>query len=270
MQILKGKNAIIYGAYGSLGSTIAKALAQAGAHVFLTGRNKTSLQKVADDINASGGAAEADQVDAMDETAINKHLQKVIAATGAVDISYNAINFKVIQGMPLTDMAVEDFTRPANVAMHSLFLTATAAAKVMMKQQSGVILTLSATPGGISYPYTAGFAIACSAIETFSQNLASEIGPHGIRVVNIRSGGSPDSAVFKEAIEREPEVMKTVLQSMEADTMLKKLPLMAEIANVAVFLTSDLASKITGVTVDVTAGTTAGLNYRAQTKPTGP
>jgi enoyl-[acyl-carrier-protein] reductase (NADH) len=133
----------------------------------------------------------------------------------------------------------------------------------MMKQGSGIILTLTATPGGIGYPYTGGFAPTCAAVEALSRNLAAELGPYSVRVVNIRSGGSPDSRVFKEAIDSNPEAMKTVLQSMEKDTMLKKLPLMADIANVAVFLASDLSGKITGVTIDVTAGTTAGLNYRA-------
>jgi 3-oxoacyl-[acyl-carrier protein] reductase len=53
---------------------------------------------------------------------------------------------------------------------------------------------------------------------------------------------------------------------MEADTMLKKLPLMADIANAAVFLASDMSGKITGVTIDVTSGTTAGLNYRVRSQ----
>jgi enoyl-[acyl-carrier-protein] reductase (NADH) len=57
--------------------------------------------------------------------------------------------------------------------------------------------------------------------------------------------------------------MAKVLKQMKADTMLKKLPLMADIANTAVFLASDLAAKITGVTIDVTGGTTAALNYRS-------
>ena len=52
---------------------------------------------------------------------------------------------------------------------------------------------------------------------------------------------------------------------MKGDSMLKALPMMADIAGVAVFLASDMAGKITGVTVDVTCGTTAGLNYRVQT-----
>jgi enoyl-[acyl-carrier-protein] reductase (NADH) len=263
MKILQGKNAIIYGAGGSLGSTIAWALADAGARVFLTGRNVVALQKIADDIIASGGIAKVDEVDALDAKMIGNHLQKVVDTAGTIDIVYNAIDFKVIQGMPLVDMAVEDFVRPVSIAMQTHFLTATNAAKVMIKQKSGVILSLTATPGGIGYPYTAGFAPACSALECFVRNLAAEVGPHGVRVVNIRSAGSPDSMVFKEAVEHDPEAMGTVLRQMEEDTMLKKLPLMADIANTAVFLLSDLAAKITGVTIDVTCGTTAGLNYRA-------
>lgn len=56
--------------------------------------------------------------------------------------------------------------------------------------------------------------------------------------------------------------MYPVLRTMENDSMLKQLPLMADIANVAVFLSSDLAGKITGVTIDVTSGTTGGFNYK--------
>jgi NAD(P)-dependent dehydrogenase (short-subunit alcohol dehydrogenase family) len=99
---------------------------------------------------------------------------------------------------------------------------------------------------------------------------------YGIRVVNIRSGGSPDSRVFKEAIESNPADMAPILRQMEGDTMLKRLPLMMDIANAAVFAASDLAGMVTGVTIDVTGGTTAGLNYRANApadsvqKRTGP
>jgi 3-oxoacyl-[acyl-carrier protein] reductase len=261
-MMLQNKNAILYGAGGSIGSTVAKALAAAGATVFLTGRNLSPVQKVADDIRASGGKAEAAQVDAMDEKAINDHIDKVVHKAGKVDISFNAIGLEVVQNMPLIDISVEDFVRPVTIAMRSHFLSATAAARVMMKQGSGVILSLTATPGGIGYPLTAGFAPACCAMEGLSRNLASELGIYGIRVVNIRSGGSPDSKVFKDAIEGNPDEMAVVLGKMENDTMLKKLPLMADIANVAVFLASDMAGKITGVTVDVTGGTTAGLNYR--------
>jgi NAD(P)-dependent dehydrogenase (short-subunit alcohol dehydrogenase family) len=168
-----------------------------------------------------------------------------------------------VQGVPLTEISVADFIAPVNMALQSRFITAIAAVKVMMRQRSGVILNLTATPGGIGYPYTGGFAPTCAAIESLSRNLAAEFGAYGIRSVNIRSAGSPDSKVFADTIAAKPELMKSILSSMEADTMLKKLPLMSDIANTAVFLVSDQAQMITGVTIDVTAGTTAGLNYRA-------
>ena len=208
-MMLQNKNAIIYGAGGSMGGAVAKALAANGAKVFLTGRNLGSVQKVADEIVASGGRAEGAVVDALDAKTINQYLETVKHKAGTVDISFSAIDYQVVQNMPLVDMNEDDFVRPVTIAMRVHFVTATAAAKVMMKQHSGVILSLTATPGGIGYPYTGGFAPACCAIESFSRNLASEVGVYGIRVVNVRSGGSPDSRVFKDAIDSNPEVMSS-------------------------------------------------------------
>jgi NAD(P)-dependent dehydrogenase (short-subunit alcohol dehydrogenase family) len=262
-MLLQNKNAIIYGAGGSLGNAIAKAFAAEGAMVFLTGLHPDPVKRLADEINNSGGMAEAAEVDAMDETAVNDHINKVIKQAGTIDISFNLIDLQVVQGMPLIEIKMADFVRPVNIAMQAHFLTGTAAAKVMMKQGSGVILSLTATPAGVAYPGVGGFGPACCAMESLSRNLASEMGIYGVRVVNIRSAGSPDSRVFKEAIESRPEIMKDVIKSMKSDTMLNELPLMADIANAAVFLASDMAGKITGVTIDVTCGTTAGLNYRS-------
>jgi 3-oxoacyl-[acyl-carrier protein] reductase len=264
MMNLQKKNAIIYGAGGSLGGAVAKALAGAGARVFLTGRHLKSVKKTADSIIAAGGQAEMDEVDGFDEKAIIGHLAKVLEKAGTMDISFNAVGIDVVQNMPLVDISAVDFVRPITLTMQTRFLTAVAAAKIMMKQGSGVILSLTATPGGIGYPYTGGFAAACCAMESLSKNLAAELGIYGVRVVNIRSGGSPDSKVFAEAIAANPADMAIILRTMEEDTMLKKLPLMADIANAAVFLCSDMSGMITGVTVDVTCGTTAGLNYRAR------
>lgn len=265
-MVLQDKNAIVYGAGGSIGGAVAKAFAVAGAKVYLTGRNLSSIQKVANEIHAFGGIAIVDKVDALDENSINSHLEGVIQKVGKIDISFNAVGIDVIQNIPLVEMSMDDYVRPITLTMQTRFLTAKAAGRVMMKQGSGIILSLTATPGGVGYPFAGGFAPACCAVENLSRNLASELGVYGIRVVNIRSGGSPDSKVFKEAIYRNPTAMESILRKMQEDTMLKKLPLMADIANVAVFLASDLSCKITGVTIDVTCGTTAGLNYRVKSQ----
>jgi NADP-dependent 3-hydroxy acid dehydrogenase YdfG len=175
-QLLQNQNAVIYGAAGSLGSTIAKALAKEGAKVFLAGRSLSSVEKLADEIVANGGRAEPARIDATNETEVHAFTESITRAGATLDLSYCAIDYQVVQNLPLVQLSVEDFVRPVSIAMRSHFVTATAAAKIMIKQRSGVILSLTATPGGIGYPFTAGFAPACSAIETFSRNLASELG----------------------------------------------------------------------------------------------
>jgi enoyl-[acyl-carrier-protein] reductase (NADH) len=131
----------------------------------------------------------------------------------------------------------------------------------MAKQKSGVILSLSATPGGIGYAQVGGFGPACAAIEALSRDLAAELGPAGVRVVNLRSAGSPDSRPFREALDQGGDEVKAFVEKLRADTMLKSMPLMKDIANAAVFLASDMADKITGVTLDITVGSTTALNY---------
>ena len=259
-MLLQNKNAVIYGGGVSLAGSVARAMAREGANIFLAGRNVASLKKVADGIIQDGGKAEVAKLDAMDQSAVNDHLSAVAASAGSIDISFNLIGISNIQNIPLTDMRLEDFVQPITDTMVTQFITTTAAARIMIRQRSGVILSLTATPGGVAYPWTGGFGVACSTLEGFSRNLASELGPKGIRVVNIRSAGSPDSRPFVEAIVNMPEQVKPVLQRMENDTMLKKLPLMDDIANVAVFLSSQLAARITGITLDVTVGTTTGLS----------
>ena len=217
-----------------------------------------SIEKVYNNIIAAKGKAEMAIVDAMNEELINIHLKQV----GKIDISFNAIGIDVQQNVPLIEMKSDDYINPVTLILRTQFLTATAAGRVMKMQGSGVILTLTATPGGIGYPYTGGFSPACCAVENLTKNLASELGIYGVRVINIRSGGSPDSKTFKTLIDNHPDEMNVVLGKMKYDTMLKRLPSMSDIANTAVFLTSDLASTITGVSIDVTCGTTVALNHR--------
>ena len=254
-MLLKNKNAVIYGGGGSLGGAVARAFAQEGARVFLAGLTMAPLEKVATDIRKAGGVAEAAIADAMDETAVNKFVNGIAGKAGSIDISFNAISVEDVQGIPLYEMGVEDFLRPLHISMRSQLITCSAAAKHMIQQGSGVILSLTATPAGIAYPLSGGFGPTCSAIEGFSRNLAAELGPKGVRVVCMRSAGSPDSEVFKKMIGNERALAKSAIKELENDTMLKRLPMMKEIASVAVFLVSDMASGMTGTSANITCGT---------------
>jgi 3-oxoacyl-[acyl-carrier protein] reductase len=264
---LQHQNAVIFGAGGSLGGAVSQAFARAGARVFLSGHHLSTVQLVANDIIASGGNAEAFEVDALDEAAVNGFIDTVVQKAGNVDISFNAIGIQDTQGISLTDMSLADFIRPVTLAMQTHFITAGAAGRAMKKQRSGVILSLTATPGGLGYPMVGGFGPACCAIEGFSRDLATELGPHGIRVITMRSAGSPDSKPFLDALAHDRERTSLFIKKLEEDTMLKKLPRMADIANLAVFLASEMACSITGVVVDITAGTTNGLNYKIPSIP---
>ena len=135
-MLLENKIGIIYGAGGSLGGAVAKAFAREGARLFLTGRHISSAQKLAEEIIASGGIAEAAEVDALDANAVNRHMDAVIQKAGAPDISFNAIGLQDTQNIPLVNMKVSDFTRPITIAMQTQFLTATAAGRAMMKKGS--------------------------------------------------------------------------------------------------------------------------------------
>lgn len=261
-MLLQNKNAIIYGAGGSLGGSVATALAKEGAQVFIAGRHLPPVQKLADEIIAAGGKAIAAEIDALNEKQVNDYVNKIAQQHGAIDISFNAIGLNDTQGMPLIEMKLEDFVRPVTTAMQTQFITCTAAGRAMKEKGSGVILILTATPGGIGYANVGGFGPACCALEGFCKDLASELGPSGVRVVNIRSGGSPDSKVFKDALEHDGEKAQEFIGKMTEDTMLKRLPLMKDIANTAVFLSSHLADAITGCTIDLTVGTTSALNYK--------
>jgi 3-oxoacyl-[acyl-carrier protein] reductase len=193
-MILKDKNAVLYGVSESLGGAMALALSEAGAKVFLTAHRLENARKIADDIRAAGGRAEADEVDALDEQAVNHHADRVVKMSGTLDVSFNLINISARQGTPLVDMSAEDFVRPVRTAMLTQFLTATAAGRIMSRQRSGVVLSLTATPGGIGYPMVGGFGPACCAIEAARVHHADRRGGGCVAAGGARATGRARAA----------------------------------------------------------------------------
>jgi NAD(P)-dependent dehydrogenase (short-subunit alcohol dehydrogenase family) len=144
-MLLEDKNAIIYGAGGAIGGAVARAFAREGARVFLAGRTREKLDKVAGEIRVAGGAAETARVDALDEKAVGEHADAVVERAGSIDVSFNAISIRDVQLIPLVEMSREDFMSPILTGTSTHFLTARAAGRRMVEQGSGVILTLSSS-----------------------------------------------------------------------------------------------------------------------------
>ena len=129
--MLHDTNAIVYGAGGSLGGAVARALAREGATVFVTGRTLATVERLAADITASGGKAEAAAVDALDTHAVDRYLNQLTRRGLSLDVSFDAIGLEDLQGTALIDMQLEDFMRPVRIAMQTQFITSTAAARTM-------------------------------------------------------------------------------------------------------------------------------------------
>src|SRR5689334_11264233 len=111
-MLLENKNAIIYGAGGAIGGGVARTFAREGARVFLVGRTREKLDALAQDIRAAGGQAEVAALDALDEAAVEAHVQAVVAQAGSLDVSINLVTRGDVQGTRLLDMQTDDFMQP--------------------------------------------------------------------------------------------------------------------------------------------------------------
>jgi NAD(P)-dependent dehydrogenase (short-subunit alcohol dehydrogenase family) len=261
MMLLKNKVAVIYGAGGAIGSAVARAFAREGAKLFLTGRHRARVEVVAKVIVSAGGSAEAAEVDALDEQAVGKHLQSVIDKAGCVDISFNAVgipNAKIL-GVPLVELDVEQFSLPITAYATSYFLTARLAARRMVANKSGVIMTVTALPSRTGTRLNGGYGPSQAAKEALTRDLSAELAPQGIRVVGLRPHGMPETSTMKEVFELKASGMtwEQFQEYLASTTHPRRVMTLEEVANMAVFMASDKASGMTGTTVNLTMGSVA-------------
>jgi NAD(P)-dependent dehydrogenase (short-subunit alcohol dehydrogenase family) len=259
-MMLRDKVAVIYGAGGGIGGAVAQAFAREEARLFLTGRDLAPIEVVAKEIGAAGGSAEPAEVDALDERAVDAHLEHVMDATGRVDISFNAVGIPNanIVGVPLVELDAERFSLAISTYLTSYFLTARLAARRMVPNGSGVIMTVTALHSRTGIPLVGGYGPAQAAKEALTRDLSAELAPRGIRVVGLRPQGMPETRTIKDAYEPRAKVSGMTWDQWQASlasrTHPRRLMTLEEMANVAVFMASDRASGMTGTTVNLTMG----------------
>ena len=259
-MMLKNKIAVIYGAGGAIGSAVARAFGLEGATLFLTGRFQAPVVAVAKDIVSAGGSAEAAEVDALDEQAVDKHLQSVIDEAGRIDIAFNAIGIPGtnILGVPLIELDVERFSLPIMTYATSYFLIARMAARRMVANKSGVIMAVTTQHSRIGIPLSGGYGPAMAAEEALTRLLSAELAPQGIRVVGLRPQALPETETLREAFEIRAKLSGVTWEQFQelaaSKTHARRLMTLAEMTNAAVFMASDKASGMTGTTVNLTMG----------------
>lgn len=259
MKRLENKIAVVY-SDGTVGGAVAKSFAHEGATVFLAGRSKSKQEAVAAEVQSFGGRISTSVIDALDEKVVAKHMADIIAETGAVDISFNAIGIpqKGIQGLPLTELDVESFLSPIITYAKSHFITSKIAARAMAKQGRGVIMMHVPNASRLSPPFVGGMVPAWAAIEGLCRSLSVEFGMQGVRSVCLLTTGIPETPLIDDVWEIHGKAHGISREQfhavMEGNTHRKRLTTLHELTSAAVFAASDDGSAITGTTLNLTAG----------------
>ena len=258
--ILNDKRAVVFGAGGSIGAAVARKFGAEGAQVFLASRTEGTLAAVTRQITESGGRASYTVIDALDDSAVDEYLDRVVKQAGGIDIEFNATGPRITEygnGKPAVDLPVAEFT-VAQTVLTSQFITARGAARRMVPQGSGVIIFLTGSPARPHIPGASGIGAAFGGIENLMRAMALELTGTGIRVVCLRTAANPDTRTIQDTADTIGKMMnltrEQVLASLDEGTMLKVSPHTEDTAHAAVLLASDRARMMTGTVHNATAG----------------
>jgi len=259
--ILKGKQAVVFGAGGSIGTAVAKEFATEGAEVFLSGRTRSKVEAVAAQIVANGGRAHAAAIDTFDDAAVNHYLDGIVKETGKIDIILDAAGPLASQygnGKLAVDLPTDKFMVPLETMVRSRFITARAAARQMVRQRSGVIIFVTGSPARPHVLGTTAIGAAFGAIENLTANLALEVGPFGVRVVCVRTLANVDSRSIQDTMDFvavQLNITKDQAKAQIAQSSFLKVPAtVQDTARAAVLVASDHGRMLTGTVVNATAG----------------
>ena len=171
-------------------------------------------------------------------------------------MSLNLVPRGDLQGTPLVDMTTADFTRAVTTGVTTNFITARAAARQMIKQGSGVILALDSGSAKQS-PMMGSTGPTDAAIDSFTRNLALEVGPHGVRVLGLWVAGIPETltpeklAAVNSDLQLDDAALAGLIQQLDSMRILRRSPRLPEVAAAAAFLASDRTS-LTGTWINAT------------------
>ena len=260
-RVLQDKNAVVFGAGGSIGAAVAKEFASEGARVFLAGRTKPTLEAVVKEITASGGQAQAAVIDASDDASVNHYVEGIVKQAGRIDIVVDVsgpLAKEYGNGKPAVNLSIDEFMAPLATMVRSRFVTARAAARHMIKQHSGVIIFVTGSPARAHSPGVTAIGAAFGAIENLTENLAFEVSPLGVRVVCLRTLANADSRSIQDTMDflaGQLKITKDQALAHVAQSSFLKIPAtVQDTANAAVLIASDRARMLTGTVLNATAG----------------
>jgi 3-oxoacyl-[acyl-carrier protein] reductase len=248
MGALKGKVALVTGSSRGIGAAIAKLFASEGASVAVHGRDAAMMSATRQEIENAGGRAIAVSADATSFVELERMRLRIEEDVGPIDILVANAGGSYNPPGPIEDMTEEAWRASIDGNLTATFLTLKSVLPGMKQRSAGNIITISSAAGRRAHPRSpVAYAVAKAGIELLTQDAAVQVGPFNIRVNCI----APETILTDRNMERIPEGQRA--QLVEAHP-LKRLGTPEDIARAALFLASDGAAWITGVTLDVAGG----------------
>lgn len=251
---LANKVAIITGATQGIGLACAERLVNEGARVMMVDVKPEGADAAA----RLGDAARFFAADVSQKADVDAMLAATLKEFGQVDILIN--NAGVTHAADFLDLAEEDFDRVLRINLKSMFLCGQAAAREMVKRQSGCIINMSSVNSELAIPNQVPYVVSKGGVNQLTKVMALNLAPHGIRVNGI-GPGTILTELAKKAVMASPEARHTILSR----TPMGRCGEPEEVASIAAFLASDDASYMTGQTMYVDGGRLA-LNYTVPVK----
>lgn len=239
--LLGGKVALVTGAKRGIGKAIALTYAEAGADVVVCGRTLPDLEKVADEIKATGRRSLAVKTDVSIKGEVESLVDRTVKEFGTLDVLVN--NAVVYARGPLVELNEEDWDMTVDIGLKGFYLCSQAAARVMMEKRKGSIINMSSTAGIRPTGRQGAYSVIKAGGIMITKLLAAELAEYDIRVNALA-----------------PTVVKTELTNEELlKPFMTQLPLgrlteVSELTAAALFLASDAASYISGHTLIVDGG----------------
>jgi 3-oxoacyl-[acyl-carrier protein] reductase len=236
---LKDRVALVTGSSRGIGAAIASRFARAGAAVAVHGRDEAALATVRSRIEDDGGRAIAVSADVTRAEQVEAMVARVERELGPIDVLVANAGGSPVRPGPIENISIDDWRASVDANLTATFLTVKSVLPGMKQRGRGVIITMASAASRRPHPGSpVAYAAAKAGIEIFTQDLAAQAGPHGIRANCI-------------APEKIPPDIK---ESLRAQHPIRRLGMPDDVARAALFLASDDAGWITGVVLDVAGG----------------
>jgi 3-oxoacyl-[acyl-carrier protein] reductase len=245
---LAGKVAVVTGGSGGIGAATCRLLAANGARVAVNGRDPARIQSVVDAIREGGGEAVGVAADCTDPAAVQRLRQAVEEELGPAEVLAAFVGGGRARPGPVAEIPEADWQSTLDGSLTATFLTLKSFLPGMLERGRGAIVTMASSAArlaGLGAP--APYMAAKAGVVMLTRQVASEAGPRGVRANCL----APHT-VLTEQIER--AAPKEWRDQMAAAIPLRRLGTPEDVASAAVFLVSDSAAFLTGVTLDVAGG----------------